>query len=644
MNSGSQGRIASGVQKPAGVLFTATTAALPGAVTVLAFGFLVGVEWLFMITKPSFMSDLGFGAQATLFLQACLPGFPAGVLAIGLVVLAYLARPLGRTARVLGIFSWIPAAFLFGTALFLLIDNFTYTLFGFGALNVKSPWHRGYLLLHALLIFWCWRRAARLAWETSAAGRWAILVAAALLVAVSSAATTGKPRENLSAVTSRLSVASGPPSRRPNIIVFLGDGITANHVSLYGYERDTTPFLRSLASGSIIAENCISSAHKTFPATAMLLTGRLPTASRLVFEPSILKGVDAYRHLPGLLRGYGYRSINISTRHYADPFDMNMRNSFDRSNSRDESLGLIGALFTGALDQQPAFLLQEIYSKLQDRFSWAYLGLPLNNAFAEATQKKTDVDYRDSGRIAELYRYIDTPSPKPFFAYVHTMATHGPWRNLERKVLSDGLKKDEDPVSYDDAILGFDNQVRELVSHLKEKGLFENTLLVVLSDHGPRGGANQRIPLLFHFPGGLVAGRVRENTQLTDVAPTILDYLGVRQPLWMEGISLLGRERDRFRGIFGASYLRPQKKRVNTPPEFEGLAWISVALCHRSYALNLETRVLDECEVTGHTAPCTDEPAAASARRAEELLRERLLKDGYPLPGSFAGVNKFSAP
>jgi len=298
----------------------------------------------------------------------------------------------------------------------------------------------------------------------------------------------------------------------------------------------------------------------------------------------------------------------------------------------------------GALDQQPAFLLQEIYSKLQDRFAWVYLGRQMNNAFAEATQENWDVDFRDSGRLDELYRFIDTPSPKPVFAYVHLMATHGPRWYPKRREFSVGLDENEDPAFYDDAILEFDNRVRDLVSHLGEKGLFENTLLVVLSDHGPRGGANQRIPLLVHLPGGLSAGRIRENTQLTDVAPTILDYLGVRQPPWMEGISLLGRERDRFRGIFGASFLRPQKKRLFAPPKFEGLTWVSVALCHRSYALNLETLVLDETEVVGHTAPCTDEPADASLRRAEEVLRDRLVKDGYPSPGRSTGVSTFVSP
>jgi arylsulfatase A-like enzyme len=85
---------------------------------------------------------------------------------------------------------------------------------------------------------------------------------------------------------------------------------------------------------------------------------------------------------------------------------------------------------------------------------------------------------------------------------------------------------------------------------LKQKGLFDQSLLIVSSDHGEmfekkflsHGGPylNQsliQVPLLIHLPGQSQGERIGANVSQVDLAPTILDFLGIKAPAWMDGKS-----------------------------------------------------------------------------------------------------------
>ena len=93
---------------------------------------------------------------------------------------------------------------------------------------------------------------------------------------------------------------------------------------------------------------------------------------------------------------------------------------------------------------------------------------------------------------------------------------------------------------YDDSILTFDHYLGEVLNALEQTGKINNTILVIYSDHPMRYNARHRVPLVIHFPNDEFAGRIETNVQNLDIAPTILDYLGVNQPTWMVGKSLLG--------------------------------------------------------------------------------------------------------
>jgi arylsulfatase A-like enzyme len=152
----------------------------------------------------------------------------------------------------------------------------------------------------------------------------------------------------------------------------------------------------------------------------------------------------------------------------------------------------------------------------------------------------------------QALRWLDEASTGPFFLYLHYMDVHSPWKppaEFDRFGLEAADK-------YDGSILYLDSRLKELYDELKEKGVAENTWIVVTADHGEEFGEHGnidvghgltlyrevlRVPLLF-FHGqqqeALSGRRVRRQVRLIDVAPTILDLVGIPIPKEMEGVSL----------------------------------------------------------------------------------------------------------
>ena len=106
----------------------------------------------------------------------------------------------------------------------------------------------------------------------------------------------------------------------PNIILFSVEGLDASHLSVFGYERDTTPFLDEIADDSLIAENNFTNSLKTAGSIVSLLTGKYPTTTRVLFPPDILRADDSYQHLPGILRNAGYYAAQFGQKYYVDAY------------------------------------------------------------------------------------------------------------------------------------------------------------------------------------------------------------------------------------------------------------------------------------------------------------------------------------
>lgn len=597
--------------------------------TLLAAYFYVFMEWLFFVTKPSFMSSLPL--SESLLVLVVSPGPVAVALVVPLVLYGMVGALLrGGFAlarfQVPGLFRalWVAVSLalpsgVLALAAFLMVDNFTLTVLGWGVRHVEAKGLLGYqailLLIAGAVYYLTW--LAKQAISRHGLGR-PLAVACAAMVSITLIGTAYVGNRKISSST-----PVGPHLKNralPNILLIVGDGVEAEHMSLYGYDRDTTPYLRKLAERSLLCENNFPNAGPSAASVASILTGKLPTETRLIYPPDILTGEDAYQHLPAILKTLGYRSANIGLRYYADAYDLNMRHSFDWANDRELKGFLLPERFTGLIGQGSAYFLTQIRDRIQSRLLHVFDVERMSDAFEQLVQGPYQ-SRGDTERIVQLWRWL-AEGEGPFFAYLHLLGTHGSKFNPVRRVFSEGKTQDEPWMTdfYDDSILQFDSDVNKLLQGLADRNLLQDTIVVITSDHGVKHTNWKRVPLMFLFPTDDRRRRVSSNSQNLDIAPTLLEYLGMDRPGWMMGQSLIAKDPNPGRTIFTADrshgrgvVARRQIAPSHNVPPFFSLGRLSVIRCDTVFELRLRKNVVLVSKVKGHTRPCPDGPSPAEA-------------------------------
>jgi hypothetical protein len=613
-------------------------------VTVLGILLLVLMEWIFFVTKPSFLAVLPSGERLAVL---ALTPLPLLALAWGLLIPLALGSLLSGRQSVLHtwlerIAGLVPATVL-GSLFLLMADNFANTMLGW-SIQESSGLNRAVAVVLILASYWLGWRVAQ-AWlrffgrrrhlGTGLAGAYLVL---ALLVLILMAGGQTSPQ---GAISSRPGKSSEP---LPNILLLGSDGLNANHLSAYGYERQTTPYLEELVPFSLFCENSFANCDHTTGSLASLLTGRLPTETRVTYPPDILTGEQSYWHLPGLLKGLGYYTEQISIRHYGDAFDVNMRDGFDRAAFRDRRTSQASSRFFGWLGENSGLFFETITDRIASRLAHVVgLGV-LPSAYQEAVHADRLTGHTDLQRYEGLAEALST-APEPFFVHTHFMATHGGYFSPSTQHFSAGQNQDRDWMTdfFDDAILEFDGAVGELIEVLRERGVLDNTMIILYSDHGMRSDARQRTLLMFIFPEGELAGRIPVNVQLLDVAPTIVDFLGLEIPGWMHGRSLLGASPAENRPVFSTGFRGDALRRIvpegpfevdagAAGPPFFSMGSISMVVGQRVYKLDLVDPGLSVQDLADHTAPL---PASElpSAQQAGEILVNHLRDRGWDVAG-----------
>ena len=593
-------------------------------------------EWVFYVTKPSFLNNLGAGQQFQVLLIVSL--FTGSLFLLGLLPLAALSRlPVLQVhrSRLVMLGGLVPAGIL-ACLVLMVVDNATYTLFLFGIVSTDG-WSRalyglGFLLLTAFLYRDVLRVTAFLSRRIQLRGLaplWIVGLLAGGLILVSPL------------VSGRAEPASQPAASpeestlRPHILLFTSDGVSAASTSVYGYERETTPNLEKLAASSLLAENAFPNAGNSTGSVISMYTGKYPAETRVIYPPDILRGDDAYEHLPGLLRDQGYRTVQITLPHYMDAGVQNVVNGFDMIRTHKDENSRFLPLFQQILPGDPALFVDKILNRIVDRLRHIFFLQKMMNPFLLANQLEEGL--LDIHRWDTLRNELRTTS-QPLFVHVHMMETHGELFNPQVQVYSAGraiLEQEPwDTDFYDDSLLGFDALVGELLSELTDLGMLEDTLLIIGSDHGQRFKL-KRIPLIIRFPHGEYAGTIRPNVQNLDIAPTILDYLEIDIPGWMDGRSLLSQglearpiffvnEAVRERNPQGGFAINLEK----VEPPFYQFSGISMVYCDTLYRLDLYNGAWTAGPVEGSTYACPPE-VQISEEQAYDWIVEHLETHGF---------------
>jgi arylsulfatase A-like enzyme len=329
------------------------------------------------------------------------------------------------------------------------------------------------------------------------------------------------------------------------------DGLRADHLGCHGYGRDVSPHLDRLARTGVLFENAAAQATWTFPSFASILTSK-QVWRHGVFHCDHRLSLGE-RTFPQALRQDGFHTAAFTAGTFLDP-EFGLDSGFDlyragknRSFKRFEDVVSMARRYLKARREDKFFLL------LHDN--------DLHPPFEISDRLPEEVEHpfgRYNGpmdRVAPDYRFVRAynrlpwhgapPPPEDYLAFVERV--RGSPEELRH--LGD---------HYDAAILESDRLLQELWRTLEELGLLEDTVVMVLSDHGLEWGEKGLIATAFHAPlwetvlhvpwivwsPAHAPRRVSEVVQLVDVGPTLLDLLGIPVPRDLDGVS----QRPRMEG------------------------------------------------------------------------------------------------
>lgn len=578
-----------------------------------------GMEWLFHMTKPSVLSVLSFTENLTILLLIPL-------LALSAVLPVFFGLTLvNERASTLFIKLFWSAMVLMCS--FLLIDNFTYTIFSIYSGSFQD-WRRYiYIVVLAILSIYWFRKSETLfvfvSKECSRPKRPLIFV----VVIVLSAFMVGISAKH--EVTDNFLSNVGEPEKTPNILILSSDGIDASHLPAYGYHRQTAPFIDKLKQNGLLVNNHFTNSANTTASVGALLAGKYPTTTRVIFRPDIFRDAHRFQHLPGLLKKLGYNNYDISARFYVDPVDMNMRSGFDYANGRDVSarkqwaVNILGFYWSDA-----ALFYENVSARIVERLMHIFNLSDAENVYLQVTHVD---DHKDRTRIDNLLELFENIEP-PFFINTHLLGTHGAQFNPAKIQFSKGKEQQEnwDNDFYDDAILTFDSYVQEVAEVLREKDFYEDTIIVITSDHARGWVISEPIPLLIAFPGAEHQGVLNTPSQRIDIAPTLLDYIGVAPPAWMEGNSLLQDLDNRF--IFNTrraeSAGKEGRRYVPFPrAPYYTLGELSVSFCDRQYVWKLKEKEFFSQSISNFIGEC--ESSDFSESEAKAAMKQHLNERGW---------------
>ncbi len=370
---------------------------------------------------------------------------------------------------------------------------------------------------------------------------------------------------------------------KKNVLVIVFDAFSAYHISLYGYERETTPNLKRLAKRATVFHNHFSGGNFTTPGTASILTGTLPWTHRAIRLGGTVKPDMANKNIFHAFDDYHRFSYSHNTlvNTLLDQFAKSINDYVPQQKLFLFDDGIIRTLFQNDEDTSTvawsravkktegfsySLFLADLYQKYRDAkvgdaASLYPYGLPnVNNDNYYILDQ--GIDYF-RGSIADL--------PEPFFGYLHFLPPHYPYKPREEFAGAfagdtfNPLVKPDDLFSsqkspeflansrsfYDEFVLNVDHEFGRLFEALESSGILEDTWVVFTSDHGElfeRGiwmhstpALYQpiiRVPLLIFEPGVKTGRDVHEHTSAIDLLPTLLHVTGHPIPDWAEGAIL----------------------------------------------------------------------------------------------------------
>jgi arylsulfatase A-like enzyme len=336
--------------------------------------------------------------------------------------------------------------------------------------------------------------------------------------------------------------APAPDGLAVPVVLISCDTMRADHLSCYGYSRPTSPNLDALAADAVLFENAFTSEVWTPTSHMTMFTGLFPKRHGLTRN---INAPESVTMLAETMRGAGYATAGFTghawwflpSRGFGRGFDTydippSYRNVFETHalayDWLEEHRFETPFLFVHNYDVHSRLDGDLPYDAQDDRFRRFSTALGAPPSFGrDAQPAKVATEFLAAANAGDL-----TPSAREI-EYMNAL--------------------------YDDCVLKVDHGVGELLDCLRDLGLYDRALIMVVSDHGESLGEHgryihgdvydydMRVVMLVKFPGQRFAGqRASGLVQLADLFPTVLEVIGQTPPEGLDGRSLLavleGRE------------------------------------------------------------------------------------------------------
>ena len=352
-----------------------------------------------------------------------------------------------------------------------------------------------------------------------------------------------------------------------NVLFVVMDTVRKDHLSCYGYDRETTPGLDGFADEAAVFEEAVAAAPWTLPSHASMFTGLYPGEHGATQENPYLEGHPTLaQSLPD------HASSCYSSNAWITPYTR-LTDGFDDQDNFFEVMP--GDFLSGPLARAWKTMNDnERLRKLADRI------VEIGNVFHERLAGGGGADSKTPAVIDQTIEFIDE-SEEPFFSFVNLMDAHLPYHPPEEHKEQFAPGVDSTQVCqnskeynagardiseaewesirglYDAEIHHVDAELHRLFKWMRANDEWEDTLVIVCADHGELHGEHDlyghefgvydpivNVPLMVKHPD-LEPGRYDEQVELVDLYHTVLDHAGARG----KGVKL-----DPSRSLLSESY------------------------------------------------------------------------------------------
>lgn len=370
--------------------------------------------------------------------------------------------------------------------------------------------------------------------------------------------------------------------KKPHIIFLVLDTHRVERMSVYGYKKDTTPSLGEFAEGATVFDWAIAPAPWTVPSHASMFTGLYPTVHQTTQSFTALpKNIPT---LAEILAQNGYETVGFCNNPLVGVLDNGLKRGFNRFYNYSGTIPDIPRIGDPtAMKRLQLWLnetLQRVTVPIERQFGQSPLLLKLATMpiFVPIWSRTFNFKGNTKRSLSDIVQYIryhfSTQPEKPLFMFINMMETHLPYyppKNIIDKWVP-YFKKDSEARAfiqkfntesyrwmapmiepftemqhtvlsdmYDAEVAYLDRQLRRLLRYLKRSGQAENTMVIVVSDHGESIGEHEfmghafviynelvRVPFFIRYPAMFPAGkRVGHNISTRRIFHTVLEAAGI---------------------------------------------------------------------------------------------------------------------